>query len=56
MADKIEEHEVEVVLRINTSFQDRYEALKRSGIVEGQLIGEALVESVVVYSPEPDES
>lgn len=45
------DHEIEVVLTLNTTRDDVREALRRSGIVEGALIGEALVEMVSVYSP-----
>lgn len=46
------EHEVEVVLTITTTREDITDALTRSGIQEGDLIGEALIGSVTVWSPE----
>lgn len=45
------EHEVEVVLAITTTVEDVQDALARSGLREGDLIGEALIGSVTVYSP-----
>jgi len=49
------EQEVEVVLRIVTTREDALACLARSGIREGELVGEAMVMSVVVYAPEEEE-
>lgn len=49
---RFEDHEVEVVLCVTTTRGDVDAALERSGIVAGALIGEAMIESVAVYSPE----
>jgi hypothetical protein len=46
------DHEIEVVLTVMTTHDDIEAALERSGVVEGALIGEALIQSVQVYSPE----
>lgn len=46
-------HEVEIVLRVTTTHEDIQAALIRSGLVAGELIGEALIDSVEVYSPDP---
>ncbi len=48
------DHEVEITLNITTTNDDVKDALRRSGIVEGALIGEALVARVEIYSPEED--
>jgi hypothetical protein len=48
------DHEVQVALTIHTTHEDVEEALRRSGIVAGALIGEALIEVVLVNSPEVD--
>ena len=52
MADEIVIHEVEVVLTVSTTHADIWDALERSGVVLGKLIGEALIEDVRLYSPE----
>jgi hypothetical protein len=46
------DHEVEVFLNVTTTHDDIEAALARSGLVEGELLGEALILNVQVYSPE----
>lgn len=48
-------HEVEVVLHVTTTHDDIQAALIRSGLVAGELIGEAGISSVEVYSPDPED-
>lgn len=55
MNKRFVDHEVEVFLNVTTTHDDVAAALKRSGIVEGELIGEALILNVTVYSPEEDD-
>jgi hypothetical protein len=52
---KFVDHEVEVVLMLTATTEDIQAALLRCGIREGNLIGEALVASVSIYSPESDD-
>jgi hypothetical protein len=54
-AAEIREHEVEVYLVLSTSRDDIYDALSRSGIAEGNLIGEALIQQVQVYPNDGDD-
>lgn len=53
MAEMVD-HEVEVVLSLHTTQADVEAALLRSGIKAGELIGETLIDSVTVYSPEEE--
>jgi hypothetical protein len=51
-ASPLREHEVEVYLTFTTTREDVYDALTRSGLVEGNLIGECLIDQVQVYPNE----
>ncbi len=54
-APKFVNHEVEVVLLLQTTREDVGDALARSGIKLGALLGECLIENIVVYSSEDDD-
>jgi hypothetical protein len=49
------DHEVFVTLLLATSRDDVEAALRRSGLIEGELLGEAIIESVTTVSLENDE-
>jgi hypothetical protein len=55
-ASPLREHEVEVYLTFNTTREDVHDALERSGLVEGRLIGECLIAQVQVYPNEGDDA
>lgn len=54
-APRFIDHEVLVALNVTTTDDDVRAALARSGITPGALIGEALIESIEIYSADGEE-
>lgn len=54
-SDRIVDHEVEVVLLVQTTMADVKDALTRSGLTVGSRIGETMIEGIRIYSPDEDE-
>jgi hypothetical protein len=47
---RLEDYEVQVTLNVHTTREDVLEALRRSGIAAGELIGECLIDNVEVFT------
>jgi hypothetical protein len=50
------DHLVFVTLRLTTESYDVNAALRRSGLVEGELIGETIIESVTTIADEDEQN